>query len=221
MGKKSLRSEKKMAVVTARFDGTTGEMAPQNGFGNGFPDVGWKLEGYTYHDDDDDGDGDGCGGTQCRLVCRSSSPFLLTSPCPGANPLWCLTARASHISEEKGPTARVLFDFTPTSPFELAVSGMSWNRQGTVRLFTTERALADSIVHVLKEDDGSGWVKVADESGGQGGRGRADEAEARRRIPEADCRVCVFERAGNDIRTDGDETCGGTCEERTGQENGR
>ncbi|KAJ2966642.1 hypothetical protein NUW54_g13746 [Trametes sanguinea] len=63
-------------------------MAPQNGFGNGFPDVGWKLEGYTYHDDDDDGDGDGCGGTQCRLVCRSSRPFLLTSPCPGANPLW-------------------------------------------------------------------------------------------------------------------------------------
>ncbi|KAJ2970575.1 hypothetical protein NUW54_g12699 [Trametes sanguinea] len=55
-----------MAVVTARFDGTTGEMAPQNGFGNGFPDVGWKLEGYTYHDDDDDGDGDGCGGEADR-----------------------------------------------------------------------------------------------------------------------------------------------------------
>ncbi|OSD07541.1 hypothetical protein PYCCODRAFT_1430796 [Trametes coccinea BRFM310] len=58
-------------------------------------------------------------------------------------------ARASHTSEEKGPTARVLFDFTPTSPFELAVS-------------------ADSIVHVLVEDDGSGWVKVADESGAKG-----------------------------------------------------
>ena len=66
MGKKSLGSEKKMAVVTARFDGTTGEMAPQNGYGNGFPDVGWKLEGYTYHDDDDDGDGDGCGGEADR-----------------------------------------------------------------------------------------------------------------------------------------------------------
>ncbi|CDO68266.1 hypothetical protein BN946_scf184842.g29 [Trametes cinnabarina] len=58
-------------------------------------------------------------------------------------------ARASHISEEKGPTARVLFDFTPTSPFELAVT-------------------ADSFVHVLEEDDGSGWVKVADESGAKG-----------------------------------------------------
>ncbi|KAI9068906.1 hypothetical protein FKP32DRAFT_1600227 [Trametes sanguinea] len=82
MGKERLGSEKKMTVVTARFDGTTGKMAPQNGFGttgkmalqngfgNGFPDVGWKFEGYTYHDDDDDG-GDG----------RA-----------GANPLWCLAA---------------------------------------------------------------------------------------------------------------------------------
>ncbi|KAI8978808.1 hypothetical protein BD414DRAFT_119172 [Trametes punicea] len=56
---------------------------------------------------------------------------------------------ASHLSEEKGPAARVLFDFSPTSPYELAVS-------------------AESIVHVLKEDDGSGWVKVADESGAKG-----------------------------------------------------
>lgn len=28
--------------------------------------------------------------------------------------------------------------------------------------------LAESTVHVLEEDDGSGWVKVADESGGKG-----------------------------------------------------
>ncbi|KAJ2988755.1 hypothetical protein NUW54_g9010 [Trametes sanguinea] len=109
MGKKSLGSEKKMAVVTARFDGTTGEMAPQNGFRNGFPDVGWKLEGYTYHDDDDDGDGDGCGGTQCRLVCRSSSPFLLTSPCPGANPLWCLTTGLHCVNGRQGKSLDVLW----------------------------------------------------------------------------------------------------------------
>ncbi|KAJ2969445.1 hypothetical protein NUW54_g12962 [Trametes sanguinea] len=75
-----------MAVVTARFDGTTGEMAPQNGFGNGFPDVGWKLEGYTYHDDDD-GDGDGCGGTQMSL---------------GANPLWCLTTGPERSERRAG-----------------------------------------------------------------------------------------------------------------------
>ncbi|KAI0357415.1 hypothetical protein OH77DRAFT_1450808 [Trametes cingulata] len=58
-------------------------------------------------------------------------------------------ARTSHTAEDSGPTARVLFDFSPTSPFELAVS-------------------AESIVHVLEEDDGSGWVKVADDSGAKG-----------------------------------------------------
>ncbi|KAI0769881.1 hypothetical protein C8Q74DRAFT_1271721 [Fomes fomentarius] len=58
-------------------------------------------------------------------------------------------APSTHASEERGPAARVLFDFTPTSPFELAV-------------------FAESTVHVLEEDDGSGWVKVADESGGKG-----------------------------------------------------
>ena len=30
------------------------------------------------------------------------------------------------------------------------------------------RNLAESTVHVLEEDDGSGWVKVADDSGGKG-----------------------------------------------------
>ncbi|RPD62761.1 hypothetical protein L226DRAFT_532256 [Lentinus tigrinus ALCF2SS1-7] len=58
-------------------------------------------------------------------------------------------APSTHTPEESRPTARVLFDFTPTSPFELAVS-------------------AESTVHVLEEDDGSGWVKVADDSGGKG-----------------------------------------------------
>ncbi|KAI0755276.1 hypothetical protein C8Q80DRAFT_422803 [Daedaleopsis nitida] len=58
-------------------------------------------------------------------------------------------APSSHSPDESGPAARVLFDFTPTSPFELAV-------------------FAESTVHVLEEDDGSGWVKVADDSGGKG-----------------------------------------------------
>ncbi|KAF7980468.1 hypothetical protein HWV62_37940 [Athelia sp. TMB] len=52
-------------------------------------------------------------------------------------------------TQEVQPAARVVFSFTPTSPFELEVS------EGT-------------LVHVLEEDDGSGWVKVADERGGKG-----------------------------------------------------
>ncbi|KAH9851537.1 hypothetical protein C2E23DRAFT_829605 [Lenzites betulinus] len=66
-----------------------------------------------------------------------------------ATPTASSFARASHVVEDTGPSARVLFDFAPTSPFELAVS-------------------AESIVHVLEEDDGSGWVKVADNSGAKG-----------------------------------------------------
>ncbi|KAH9999595.1 hypothetical protein BJV74DRAFT_944693 [Russula compacta] len=51
--------------------------------------------------------------------------------------------------EVEQPVVRVIYDFTPTSPFELAVhEGAS--------------------VRVVEEDDGSGWVKVADEAGGQG-----------------------------------------------------
>ncbi|KAF8073423.1 hypothetical protein FPV67DRAFT_1605812 [Lyophyllum atratum] len=52
-------------------------------------------------------------------------------------------------TEESYPAARVLFDFTPTSEFELLVS-------------------EDTIVHVMEPDDGSGWVKVVDMQGSDG-----------------------------------------------------
>ncbi|KAH9985527.1 hypothetical protein BJV77DRAFT_1061951 [Russula vinacea] len=51
--------------------------------------------------------------------------------------------------EAEFPVVRVIYDFTPTSPFELAVhEGAS--------------------VRVIEDDDGSGWVKVVDEDGGRG-----------------------------------------------------
>ncbi|KAI9443492.1 hypothetical protein H4582DRAFT_2072520 [Lactarius indigo] len=53
------------------------------------------------------------------------------------------------IPETEFPIVRVIYDFTPTSPFELAV------RDGAT-------------VRVVEEDDGSGWVKVVDEDGGRG-----------------------------------------------------
>ncbi|KAG6889878.1 hypothetical protein C0995_013852 [Termitomyces sp. Mi166 len=52
-------------------------------------------------------------------------------------------------AKDSYPTARVLFDFTPTSEFELEVSEVE-----TVR--------------VVEADDGSGWVKVADMQGRDG-----------------------------------------------------
>ncbi|KZP33431.1 hypothetical protein FIBSPDRAFT_810692 [Athelia psychrophila] len=54
-----------------------------------------------------------------------------------------------QAAQEVHPAARVVFSFTPTSPFELEVS-------------------EGALVHVLEDDDGSGWVKVADDHGGKG-----------------------------------------------------
>jgi len=51
--------------------------------------------------------------------------------------------------ETEFPVVRVIYDFTPTSPFELAV-----HKGASVR--------------VIEEDDGSGWVKVVDEDGDRG-----------------------------------------------------
>ncbi|KAI9463789.1 hypothetical protein F5148DRAFT_1286022 [Russula earlei] len=51
--------------------------------------------------------------------------------------------------ESDFPVVRVIYDFTPTSPFELGV------HEGTS-------------VRIIEEDDGSGWVKVLDEGGSQG-----------------------------------------------------
>ncbi|KAI0669220.1 hypothetical protein C8Q78DRAFT_1042286 [Trametes maxima] len=85
-------------------------------------------------------------------ISRSSSVISRPGPTDSsasATPTPSSFARAPHMIEDSKPTARVLFDFSPTSPFELAVS-------------------AESVVHVLEEDDGSGWVKVSDDSGGKG-----------------------------------------------------
>jgi len=77
---------------------------------------------------------------------RSSSRASSTVP-PTAS---SFTQSIIHnIPEAEFPVVRLIYDFTPTSPFELAV-----HEGATVR--------------VVEEDDGSGWVKVADEDGGQG-----------------------------------------------------
>ncbi|KAL5524396.1 BZZ1 [Sanghuangporus sanghuang] len=58
-------------------------------------------------------------------------------------------SRSHAVPEETYPQARVLYDFTPSSPFELSVTG-------------------GMTVQVAEDDDGSGWVKVADTKGGKG-----------------------------------------------------
>ncbi|KAF8488671.1 hypothetical protein F5888DRAFT_1796322 [Russula emetica] len=93
----------------------------------------------------------------------SSTSALSRSTSRGSHPLTCSQASSSvaptasfftqpsllTTPETEFPVVRVIYDFTPTSPFELAVhEGAS--------------------VHVIEEDDGSGWVKVLDEDGGRG-----------------------------------------------------
>ncbi|KAL5482501.1 BZZ1 [Sanghuangporus weigelae] len=58
-------------------------------------------------------------------------------------------SRSYAVPEETYPQARVLYDFTPSSPFELSATG-------------------GMTVQVVEDDDGSGWVKVADTKGGKG-----------------------------------------------------
>ncbi|PCH40000.1 hypothetical protein WOLCODRAFT_136602 [Wolfiporia cocos MD-104 SS10] len=79
--------------------------------------------------------------TMSKTSSQASATPALTTPSP--------SSFAPSSSEEAPPRARVLFSFSPTSPFELAVS-------------------EGAIVHVVEEDDGSGWVKVSDGSGGKG-----------------------------------------------------
>jgi len=84
----------------------------------------------------------GSSSTLSRSSSRASSTVFPTAS--------SFTQSTTHnIPEAEFPVVRIIYDFTPTSPFELAV-----HEGETVR--------------VVEEDDGSGWVKVADEDGGQG-----------------------------------------------------
>ena len=63
----------------------------------------------------------------------------------------------------------MVFDFTPTSPFELSVTG---ERLCTPKVLARSHKASfvseGSVVRILEDDDGSGWVKVIDDSGGKG-----------------------------------------------------
>ena len=78
------------------------------------------------------------------MIASTSSTSTVSTPTTSS-----FTRSDLKSQEEEYLNARVVFDFTPTSPFELAIT-------------------EGEIVKVVEPDDGSGWVKVADESGGKG-----------------------------------------------------
>lgn len=71
------------------------------------------------------------------------------------------------------PSARVAFDFSASSPFELSVSGkcillMNMHHLMNANVRFLIHSIEGATVHVVEEDDGSGWVKVIDNHGGKG-----------------------------------------------------
>ncbi|KAF9453103.1 hypothetical protein P691DRAFT_801964 [Macrolepiota fuliginosa MF-IS2] len=95
--------------------------------------------------------GEGSGATLSRKT-TASSRISTSSAAPAAvtpTPSSFVQPQTPDEDEESYPTAQVLFDFTPTSEFELGV------HEGTT-------------VQVVEQDDGSGWVKVMDSRGKSG-----------------------------------------------------
>ena len=74
-------------------------------------------------------------------------------------------------SESEHLEALVIFDFTATSEFELGVHGMLFPFYVCTQVLTNglKYCYVDGMkVRILEPDDGSGWVKVADQDGNSG-----------------------------------------------------
>ena len=78
-----------------------------------------------------------------------ASTISKTSTKSASNPTPSSFARVESLPPPQVVRARVVFEYTATSPYELSID-------------------EDETVKVLEEDDGSGWVKVANSSGGKG-----------------------------------------------------
>ncbi|KAG1743309.1 uncharacterized protein EDB91DRAFT_1328561 [Suillus paluster] len=84
-----------------------------------------------------------------ELSRSGSRSSVSTSPRESSIPSTSVAPNNSPHVEESHRLARVIFEFAASSSFELNVT-------------------EGSVVRVLEEDDGSGWVKVADSSGEKG-----------------------------------------------------
>ena len=91
-------------------------------------------------------------------------------PLPGSSGLAVEEEESEEDNDdEAGRQVSVMFDYVQTSDFELSVSGGSCLfalRQDAA--LTLRRPAEGETVLVIEEDDGSGWVKVANMSGARG-----------------------------------------------------
>jgi len=81
--------------------------------------------------------------SRVSTISRRTSAKTASTPTPSS------FARAEPSPPQESTQARVVFGYTATSPYELTIG-------------------EGETVKVLEEDDGSGWVKVANKSGGKG-----------------------------------------------------
>lgn len=80
---------------------------------------------------------------------------------------------SSDEDNEGGRQVSVIFDYAQTSDFELSVSGASLSLDLVNEALADLKSLPDNAaegetVLIIEEDDGSGWVKVANMSGAKG-----------------------------------------------------
>ena len=87
--------------------------------------------------------GDSTLSSRLSTISRRTSAKTASTPTPSS------FARAEPSPPQEFTQARVVFEYTATSPYELSIG-------------------EGETVKVLEEDDGSGWVKVANNTGGKG-----------------------------------------------------
>lgn len=77
------------------------------------------------------------------------------------------SATSEDSDDELRQVARVIFDFSPTSEFELGVSGAFYFHCRPTNVLT-KYMVEGATVTIVEPDDGSGWVKVASAGGKNG-----------------------------------------------------
>jgi hypothetical protein len=102
-----------------------------------------------------------------HVILRFTSPVSSIGRAPTLSSFVPSLSSKESNEEESYPTARVLFDFTATSEFELDISGI-FILDITLECVLSKPTVEGATVHVVEPDDGSGWVKVSNDRGRQG-----------------------------------------------------
>lgn len=94
-------------------------------------------------------------------------------PPSAATPSSFVTAQEPEDNEDDYQSARILFDFSPGSEFELGVSGelRAYSHPPCHAFLTRPPHAEGNVVYILEPDDGSGWVKVSPSPTGVGKNG--------------------------------------------------